>query len=489
MHRDAEQSTWSQNPDWRAPSHDLVPILRERAKTEPVWNPIPVHFAVDINPSNPLQQELLAELSAALTHKSIGGEEMEVPNRQTLPEDRPNMIMMFGNGQLDAQINSIPTYLKLPTPKPPFLLVNTVVKLPPINFAVARTQLVAGACNNGAIFEGQQYNNTSSAALWASMQGNHKELRMTHPEIVDDVIRRILAHYGTEYVTARRNGEAPSWFTRKKWERSPIHLEVAEAAWFLGNAGLIQNKVDLSRSFADATHVWAIQKALNKSLGESMRAQYDPELRVMGVTVSGGGKVEVSADPRDGHLVPVMQITPDGYVVINPRGNESMQYGNGSVETLESGKIILYGALALGGVARSFKDAEKWLKDQFTLKGVVNIVPDDLEPMITVIDHSHWHIEEYDKDLVEVVHPDPRYYPPDLDFACGSLDSANATASALFTSDIFQNPGPIDDPMQGKILVVELAGHGLIALGTDRRQVTEALTNKRMMKLRPPRWV
>ena len=109
--------------------------------------------------------------------------------------------------------------------------------------------------------------------------------------------------------------------------------------------------------------------------------------------------------------------------------------------------------------------------------------------MITIIDHSHWHVEEFDHHKVEVVCPDPRYFPPDLDFACGSLDSANATSSALFTSDIFQNPGPSDDPMKGKILVVELGGHGLIALGTDRKHVTQALTDERIMKLRPPRCV
>src|SRR3989344_668745 len=489
MPKEVKQSAWGENHGWHAPSTELIPVLREKAKSKPVWNPLPVHFAIDIGPSNPFQERALAEMTATLTSEALEGTETEVPTRKTLLDGRPNMIVMFGDGTLNARVNTIPTYLKLPTPKPPFLLINTVDRLPLVDFELARTQLVAGACNNGVLFEGPQNGYEPSAALWTSMQGNHMELRKPYPEIIDDVTKRILAHYGTKYVTQRYAGEAPSWFTWGEWERSPIHPEVAEAAWSLGKSGLVQDKVDLSRYFDDDIHVWSIQKALNKSLGESMRAQFDPDLRVMGITVSGGGKVEVSADPHDGHLVPVMQITPDGYVVVNPRGSRVKKYGNGSVETLESAKIILYGALALAGVARSFKEAEDWLNDQFTKRGVVDLVPDDLEPMITVIDHSHWHVESYDEERGEVVNPDPRYYPPDLDFACGSPDSAKATASALFRSDIFRNPGTNDDPMKGKILVVELAGHGLIALGTNRRQVTRALTDERVMKLRPPRWV
>jgi hypothetical protein len=484
-----EKPKWSNDPQWNATAHELVPILRELAKTEPIWNPLPVHFAVDISPSNAFQDELLHEVSALLTDSTIGGSQRQVPDRRTPLEDRPNMIMMFGNGRVNARVNTIPTYLKLPSPKPPFLLVNTVDRLPPIGFAVARTQLVAGACNNGVIFEGPQNGAVSSGALWASMQGNYMEMRYPHPKVLDSVVLRILAHYGTIYVTERYAGEPPVGLTWENWERSPIHREVAEAAWTLGEAGLIRDRVNLSQYYDDEIHTFAIQKALNKSLGESMRAQFDPDLRVMGITVSGGGKVEVSDDPRDGHLVPVTQITPDGYVVVNPKESRVKKYGNGSVETLESGKIILFGALALGGVARTYKEAEAWLQDQFIKNGVVDIVPETLEPMITVIDHSHWHVEEYDDERVEVVSPDPRYYPPDLDFACGSLDSANATASALFRSQIFQNPGPSDDPMKGKVLVIELGGHGLIALGTDRRKVTEALTDDRVMKLRPPRWV
>lgn len=474
-------------PDWHQPPHLLVPELRARATAEPVWNPGAVHFAVDFGPSNHLQAALLEQLTAALTDPKLGGSRVAVPNRFTPIDQVPNAIIMFGPGHLDAKLNTVRRYLLLPHPKPPFLLVNTADSIPQIDFTRARRQLVAGSCNNGVIFEGDEAGEHVSGTLWASMQGNHMGLRKSHQELLDDVTWRILAHYGTRYITQRENGPAP--FTWADWAKSPIHFETATAAHQLGEAGVIQNRVELLQIYPDLLHVAGIEKALNKSLGESMRAQVDEKLRAMGVTVSGGGKIEVSPNPQDGDLVPVTQLTPTGYRVAVAPGSP-VKYENGSVETHEAGKIALYSALALAGIARNFPAAEAWLAHQFAEYGSVDIIPDGLIPMITVIDHSHHHVAEYDPELIEVVQIDGRFYPQDLDFACGSQDAANATVSGFCHSDTFQNPGPPEDPLKGKIaVVVELGGHGIVVAGRDRQRVTEALTNDRIMKLKPPRWV
>ena len=488
MVKDAPQPYWGESINWHLPADQLVPLLRRRAETEPyIWHPKPIDFAVGIGHSTPLQEKVFQQLSTILTSDAIGGSQRPLPNRRTPVEKRPDMVMMFGDGKIDARIGSVGVYMRLSAPKPPFLLVNTVDHLPPVDFHIARRQLVAGACNNGVVFEGRDSGNTVSGALWASMQGNYAEIRKPHQEILEDVIRRILAHYGTTYVTERHDGGVPERLTWETWQLSPIHRETAEAAWALGEAGVIQNAVKLTEYYEDFDHVKSIEKALNKSLGESMRAQFDEHLRVMGVTVSGGGKVEVSDDPRDGHLVPVMQITQDGYAVVKPRGGIVKKYKNGSVETFEAGKIILNAALALGRIATNFPEAERWLTEQFSTNGAADIVPEGLIPMITVVDHSHWHLEDYDPDHVEVVRPDPRYYPTDIDFACGSLDAANATASGLWLSEALQNPGPPEDPLRGKVLVIELGGHGMIVVGDDREKVTRAILHD--MKLKPPEWV
>lgn len=485
------------NINWSLPPTELIPLLRKQAEKEPVWNPKPVDLSIGNDFSNSLQETIFDELNQRLTHPAIGGKLRDVPNKNTPPEDRPNMITMFGSGELNSTLRSTRLYLTLPLPKPRFLLINTVPKFPNMDFDFSRWQLFSGACHNGVIFEGNHNDKKTHRALWVSMQGNHKFIEGTQDEIYDNVTRRILAHYGATFLEHRKDTPPTQGVSWQDWSSSSVHQEVSLAAQTLGNhrigeENIIQNEVNL-KQFGDSRQSEAILDALKKDsgLGESMRWQLVNINGhwIMAVTRSGGGKVEVSSNPDDGHLVPLLNLTKDGYEVLDFSNSPVSKYSNGSVESHESGRSALHSALAMSGEAGSFQEAEDWIASEFQNNGAIPIIPEGMQPMFTVGDHIHWFTLALNPQYIEVVKPDTRYFPYDQDFPCGSIEGARSLLSALWLSPAFQNPDPVEDPLQGKLLVAELGGHGMMAYGNNREQVTNALTSEEHILLKKPEWV
>jgi len=124
------------------------------------------------------------------------------------------------------------------------------------------------------------------------------------------------------------------------------------------------------------------------TLGEGMRSQLDPALGVMGVTTSGGGKINVNPDPQAGHIVPVGQLTWTGYVRAIPR-DCPVTYNGPSIETHENGLVYLAGALINAGLVDSFDSFLRFLKHHFAQHDRIAILPPDMQPKATAIEHVH----------------------------------------------------------------------------------------------------
>lgn len=473
MSMDRPQSTWS------LPPAELLRDLTQRERFEPyIWHPNPIDFAVGRPPINDLQRAILSSLESRLTDENVLGRRVNIPTEDTSIHERPDMVVMFGNGEMNALIDPRELYIKLPEPRPLLLLVNTASKLPTVDFHTARKQLVAAACHNGVIFEGDQDSDSVRKALWVSTQGNFKVIEGTAEEIFDNVVLRILTHYGASFVTERQDDQISQPFTWQDWVSSPIHTQMAKAAELLGDAGIIEDKVNLDR-YAGIQHAAFILKALNRSaLGESMRSILDFELGVMAITRSGGGKVKLSPNPNDGHLVPVARLTRNGYVVIRPKDGQVVTYPNGSVETFENGLVILASSLVQAGIVHTFPELVNWLDDAFSRSNTVDLIQNGQRPKVLNIDHFHKHVVQANPSI-EVVRPDPRVTPI-IDHPCGSFEAAMALLSALFQSKIFTTPGTND---MEKVVIASLPGHGSVALGGDRQALTNTILS---LDLKPP---
>ncbi len=223
-----------------------------------------------------------------------------------------------------------------------------------------------------------------------------------------------------------------------------------------------------------------VLRFLNRSaLGEGMRSQLDVDLRVMGVTTTGGGKIELSADPADGQIVPVGRMTPAGYVRALPDGCP-ITFNAPSVETHENGMVYVAGWLTRAGLVDSFDSFLDYLDDHFSRHETIEVLPEGATPKVLAIEHFHRQpvAESITRpDLVEIVYPDPERFPP-IDLPCGVREAELMLLSALFRSEAFRSAGPLD-----RMVVAVLPGHGLVAV-TDlpRPQLTELLVNGMRME-------
>src|SRR5690606_25549547 len=114
--------------------------------------------------------------------------------------------------------------------------------------------------------------------------------------IFDQIALRVQAHVSAEKVTVHQ-GDSPTLMTWAEWSAAPVHADIARAARALGAAGIIEDEVPLGQ-YGSGEQVRSVLRFLQKAaLGEGMRSQIDMHLRVMGVTTSGGNKINVSPDP------------------------------------------------------------------------------------------------------------------------------------------------------------------------------------------------
>lgn len=442
---------------------------------------LPLEYTIADKPHSLLQGAVLEKLGEEFANPSLKGRSLPLPHRNTPIDQRPNMIIVLGNGELHSRSSSLTLHRHLPKPASRFFFVNTVNKLPnDVNHDRARRELVAAACHNGVIFEGNAIH--PEKALWISTQGNFQILRGTSQEIYQEIARRAQIHYGSVPANKRYNGGLRlPW---KEWKQSKIHSNTAEAAHRLGDVGVIENEVDLEKYTADKRLARLEARAFNENgIGESMRSELDPR-GYMGITRSGGGKVEVDENPKKGHIIPVWAITEDGYVVPDIAHKPLLtSLRNGSVETHENGVIRLINSLALAGVIDNYQEGLRWIQQRFSQERFIPIQPKDLPlSSIVVIDHGHRHTTKVYDPNIKIGEPDFRYFPK-IDFPCGSRQAAWALLSGLMQFEEFYRP----EGLNKTIIMINLPGHGYVAFGKDRRALTEALING--TELQEPEWV
>ncbi len=215
-------------------------------------------------------------------------------------------------------------------------------------------------------------------------------------------------------------------------------------------------------------------------MGEGMRSQLDPKLRVMGVTTSGGNKIHVSPDARDGHSIPIQAVTWEGYIRAIP-SDCPVNFITPSVETHENAMVYLAGALLNEGLVHDLDSFLAYTRDYLAENGSIDILPKGMKPRLKVIDHFHHQPVEgsfKEPERVEVVYPDPDRFP-EIDFPCGVREAELHLLSGLFRSKFFM----ADEPLNGKVVVVVLPGHGLVAVSDcSRAQLTETLINDMEME-------
>lgn len=435
------------------------------------WTPRPVNVYVSVEPYNRLQAHILERLRERL--EARGCVFVDRPDQPTELGPVAHLGIVFGR-DLDEEISPLALLGKMPKPRGSMLVINTVESLPQIPlFDLARGQLVKKAGHFGMLAEGDLNGEHVERALWASMAGNNRLLTGDEDTIIDQIALRVQAHVSAEKVT-QHAGDTEAPMTWAEWGESPVHADIAQAAHVLGDVGIIENEVPLEQ-YGTGDQVRSVLRFLQKAaLGEGMRSQVDMNWRVMGVTTSGGNKINVSPDPNEGHVIPISKLTWTGYVRAIPE-DCPITYVPPSVETHENGLVYLASALVNEGLVDSLDSFLAYLKNHFAEHEMIDIVPEGMEPSVKALDHFHRQpkagtVEEPER--VEIVYPDERF--PEIDFPCGVREAGLHLLSAMFQSESFRTPGPLGD----KVIIAVLPGHGLVAAyGGPREELTDILVN------------
>lgn len=442
-----------------------------------VWQSRPMNIWVAMPPTNGLQARVLDALRERLTaHDCVF---VESPDEETDLGPVAHLAIGFGT-DLEAEIDPREVYGRLPKPRGAVIMITTVGEIPESEnlFHLARRHNVRKACHNGIILEGSLDGGSLRRALWGSMAGNHVVLNGREVDVLDGLALRMLVHAGAEPVNVHA-ADDEAWMTWEQWRKSPLHEDISEAAYALGEAGIIEDEVILEM-YGSRNQARRLLSFLRRAaLGEGMRSQLDTHLRVMGVTTTGGGKVAVSADAVDGDVVPICQLTWNGYVRANPQ-DCPITFRPPSIETHENGLVYLAGALVNAGLVHDFDSFLRYIKDHFAEHDTIDILPRGMQPKVLAIDHFHLQPRQgsiADPSMVEVVGPDHGVFP-EVDFPCGVREAELHLLSALFQSEAFREPGPLN-----KAVIAVLPGHGSVAVyGGPRRELTDLLVNGMQME-------
>lgn len=447
--------------------------LRTQASGERyVWNPRPITIWLSMQPRTPQESTIISELRQRLESK--GCIFVDDPRTSTKLGPVPNLAMGFGDN-LEQELSPSAIYGRLPKPRASVFMMTVVDRIPDVDlFDLAREQLVRKAAHFGAVFERGANGKDFSRVLWGSMAGNYRVLEGDAAGIYDGLAIRIMAQASTEKVNFAEGKDEDPRLTWEAWAASPAHADIAEAARRLGEAGIIHNEVHL-HEYGTSEHVKTVLRFLERgALGEGMRSQLDPQLRIMGVTTTGGDKVNVSPNPMAGQIIPISKLTWTGYVQAVP-ANCPVKYTAPSIETHENGLIYLAGALLNAGLVDSYDGFLRYLRSHFGSNRTIDILPAGMQPKLTAIDHFHQQPRAgtiKSPERVEIVSPDNERFP-EIDFPCGVREGGLQLLSAVFRSATFMKRGPFD-----KLVIVILPGHGSVALyNGPRRELTEALVS------------
>jgi hypothetical protein len=464
-----------------APSVDGVssPVIAEDSRTgRYVWRPRPINIWVGMNPFNVLQLHVLSAMRARLENN--GCVFVQVPGERTELESVAHLAVGFG-ANLREEVRPSTVYGRLPKPRGTALMITAVESIPDRDlFDLARGQLTRKAGQIGILLEGDPDGTEVRRALWASMAGNHALLAGREEDIFDDLALRVQAHAGAEKVNLYE-GDDESSISWEEWSESPVHHDIAHAGRALGKANIIEDKVVLDQYGSERQAREVLRFLERGALGEGMRSQVDPALRVMAVTSTGGGKINVDPDPSYGQIIPISQLTWKGYIRAIPRGCP-ITFNAPSIETHENGLVYLAGALVNAGVVNSFDDFMRFLTSHFAQHERIDLLPDGMETKVLAIEHFHRQPREdaiKDPAKIEIVYPDEERFPR-IDFPCGVRSAELQLLSALFQAKAFREPGPLDT-----VVIAVLPGHGSVAAyGGPRQELTDILTNG--MEMEPP---
>ncbi len=442
-----------------------------------VWKPRPINIWLSMAPRNEHESLLLGELRRRLEDK--GCVFVEDPRQATALGPVPQLAMGFGES-LEQEFSPSTIYGKMPKPRGSVFMMTVVDQIPDVDlFDLAREQLVRKASHFGALFEKSRTGGGFSRVLGGSMAGNYRILEGNPDAIYEGLATRILVQAGSEKVNFAAGVDEDPRLTWEAWASSPVHADIAEAARRLGEAGILHNEVPL-HDYGTADHVKTVLRYLERgAMGEGMRSQLDPTLRIMGVTTTGGDKVKVSPDPMAGQIIPISKLTWSGYVQAVPAGLP-IKYTAPSIETHENGLIYLAGALMDAGRVDSYDGFLSYLRKHFQSQRTIDILPVGMQPRLTAIDHFHMQPSRETikhPERVEIVAPDRERFP-EIDFPCGVREGGLQLLSAVFRSETFTKRGPFD-----KLVIVVLPGHGSVALyNGPRKELTEALVGGMQME-------
>jgi hypothetical protein len=436
-------------------SYSQMTMITDCARS---WQPRPFNIWISGAPYNNLQAHILEQILRRL--EARGCLIVESPEQETTIASGAQLGIVFGR-DMDEEISPLTLLGQLPKPRGMMLIINTLENIPEVPlFDLGRGQLVKKAGHIGILAEGSPDGTQVRRVLWASMAGNNRMIQADATTIFDQLVLRIQANVGAEKIN-NQTGEVRTSMSWAQWCALPIHQEIAHAARRLGATGIIEDEVPLVQ-YGTGSQVRSVLRFLRRAaLGEGMRSQLIPEWRMMGVTTSGGNKINVSPDPHEGHIVPVSQMTWGGYVLALPH-DCPINYISPSVETQENGMIYLAGALVNAGLVNSFDSFFGYLQDHFNHHERIDILPEGMQPKVTIIDHFHRQprpgsIKEPGR--VEIVYPDTVRFP-EVDFPCGVREAELHLLSALFHSESFQRPGLLGN----KAIIAVLPGHGSVAL-------------------------
>lgn len=435
---------------------DVTRSERQAEQDGYCWRPRALNIWVAIPPTNPLQRRVLDLMRVRLEDKGCAF--VDRPDQPTTLGPVAHLALGFANSY-EEEVTPFEFLSPLPKPRGMGMAIATVDAMPPGDpFNIARGLLVKHSGHVGIVVEGDEATGAVRRVLWASMAGNYQFLEGDEADLFDDVTLRVLVHVGAEKLTGHA-GDIEGFLTWEQWYASPMHADLARAARRLGAAGIIEDQVPLEE-YGSSGQVRHVLSYLNRSaMGEGMRSQLDPDLRVMGVTTTGGGKVYLSPDPMDGQIVPIGQVKRDGYVRAIPDGCP-VTFNAPSVETHENAMVYLAGALINAGLVDSFDGFLAYLDDHFSTHDVIDVLPVGLTPKVTKLEHFHRQPKAgtiRQPDRIEIVYPNEARFPP-VDFPCGVREAEYHLLSALFESETFRTPGRLDG-----MLFAVLPGHGAVA--------------------------
>lgn len=451
--------------------------IGEGVNVEAEWKPdrpIDIFLPDNIGTVSHLHKSIIKSVAAQLGSRIY----YSSPAKVVQNPDNSRVLVVCAEGKEDIHSEVRQLFKTLPGTKPLVFIIRTTDHIEePASFVDGRGLLATGPANNGMLVEKH-----TGRYLRSSTQGN-----MNLDSDMAKLAMWFAIHNSAPSTTQRRDGQSLSidWETWCKLVASE-HAKMSNAALTLGCRGLIDDKVDLSAfynyrycDFSDPRLLETLPRLVGKEgYGESARFLFSQKTGVMLATRTGQGKVNVSKNPEDGHLVPVSGITKRGYLVRSPYGSP-ITYQNGSVETYEMAKCLAY----LDRKQRGFK----YTNPQIFIKEISRTLeeypfipisgPDVVLPEIA-IDHVHGFVasvKEKWKERLLLVRQSP--YFPKIDFPCGTDWSADMLFHTLFQIPQFRIQGAYQKPLHDFILGAELWGHGIVLLAEDREMLTEFMAD------------